>query len=227
MQAPFQLASFIVEPHRHRLLKDEESISVEPLVMRVLLRLAQNAGAIVTREDLMASVWPDGVASDASLSRAIWGLRRVLGDQTGSPRYIETIPRVGYRLIPHVTPIATQTPIPNTSAQPTWLELPTRPSGGGATSTLPLVPLPTTASQASVSLRTLQRTIMRLKATVAVLSLLVVALMVAVFAGQREHSEYVQMLKFKDASGRVDSIIVHSESPIDLSTTFKPRPPIP
>lgn len=227
MQAPFQLASFIVEPHRHRLVKDEQPIPVEPLVMRVLLRLAQDAGAIVTRDDLMASVWPDGIAGDASLSRAIWGLRRALGDQADTPRYIETIPRVGYRLIPHVMPLMAETSAQGTAPAPTWMERPAAPTGDGATSTLPVLSLPGSAAHALVNPHALQRTIVHLKVTVGILTLLVLALSVAVFVGHRDQSEYMQMLKIKDATGRVDSIIVHSAAPIDLSTTFEPRPPNP
>lgn len=57
----------------------------------------------MTRAELLAEAWPDTYVNDDSLSRAVSQLRKALGDRAGQPRYIETIPSVGYRLIPEAT----------------------------------------------------------------------------------------------------------------------------
>jgi Tol biopolymer transport system component/DNA-binding winged helix-turn-helix (wHTH) protein len=72
---------------------------LEPKTMRVLLRLARTPGQAVTREELFADVWPNVHVTEDVLNRAIYRLRRIVEDDPRSPRYIETIPTVGYRLL--------------------------------------------------------------------------------------------------------------------------------
>ena len=72
----------------------------------VLLRLLiERAGDVVTREELRAALWPDGTHVDYEhgLNNAAARLRRALDDPAASPRYVETLPRIGYRLIAPVT----------------------------------------------------------------------------------------------------------------------------
>src|SRR4051812_36296336 len=71
--------------------------------MDVLLRLAAAPGEVVTREALIADAWPRRMVNDEVLSRVIADLRGVLRDDAREARYIETLPKVGYRL---VAPIA-------------------------------------------------------------------------------------------------------------------------
>src|ERR1700751_5313672 len=64
--------------------------SVEPKAFRALLFLLLNPQKVVSKEDLLNSVWGDAAVTDGSLTRCIWLLRRVLGDDINQPRYIET-----------------------------------------------------------------------------------------------------------------------------------------
>jgi Flp pilus assembly protein TadD len=74
----------------------------------VLEALLANPGELVTREQLIARLWPRGVVDyDLSLNSAVRRLRLALGDDADSPRYIETIPRRGYRYVGPVEPSAT------------------------------------------------------------------------------------------------------------------------
>jgi TolB-like protein/DNA-binding winged helix-turn-helix (wHTH) protein len=67
---------------------------------RVLQELIAHAGSVVTREQLIALLWPKGVVDfDTSLNTAIRKLRSALGDLAETPRYVETLPRRGYRFI--------------------------------------------------------------------------------------------------------------------------------
>jgi DNA-binding winged helix-turn-helix (wHTH) protein len=74
---------------------------------RVLALLLERAGHLVYREELRQRLWPEDtfVDFDANLNTALSSLRRVLGDSSNNPFYIETAPRQGYRFIAHVIPI--------------------------------------------------------------------------------------------------------------------------
>ena len=72
---------------------------IEPRLMDLLLRLARDAGDVVPREAILADVWTGVVVDEDALARAVSRLRRALGDDAKSPRYVETIPKRGYRLI--------------------------------------------------------------------------------------------------------------------------------
>ena len=65
--------------------------------MRVLIRLVERAGEIVTREELQQEIWGDGTHVDfeAGLSTCINQIRTALGDRAASPRFVETVPRRG------------------------------------------------------------------------------------------------------------------------------------
>lgn len=82
--------------------------------IQLLAILLQSPGSLVTREELRTQLWPSDtfVDFDHSLNNAILRIREVLGDSAGTPRYIETLPRRGYRFIGHVEELATDTPEP-------------------------------------------------------------------------------------------------------------------
>ena len=92
-----------VESALHRVTGPDGPIHLEPKVMRVLVVLAEHAGQVVPKDRLLQSVWPDVFVGDEVLARAISELRRVFGDDAKAPRFIETIPKGGYRLIAPVT----------------------------------------------------------------------------------------------------------------------------
>lgn len=82
-----------------------ETSHLEPKVAAVLVCLAENSSQVVTRERLLDAVWPGSVGSDEQLTRAIGELRRALHDDPSQPKYIETVPKRGYRLLQSVRPI--------------------------------------------------------------------------------------------------------------------------
>jgi len=75
-----------------------EEARLEPKVMDVLVCLIEAEGAVVSKDDILDRVWPDAVVEEAALSRCVSELRRALGDDAKSPRYVETLPKRGYRL---------------------------------------------------------------------------------------------------------------------------------
>ena len=91
--------------------------------LRILIELLDHPGAVVRRERLVELLWPKGVVDfDGSLNAAVRKLRTALGDDSETPRYIETLPRIGYRFIGTLdTPrTATSAPIDNRRR---WLAL--------------------------------------------------------------------------------------------------------
>jgi Tol biopolymer transport system component/DNA-binding winged helix-turn-helix (wHTH) protein len=96
---PFQVGDWQVHPSLNRLTRGQEEVRVEPKVMQVLEALAETPGEVVTRDQLVARVWPGVFVTDDVLHRAIRELRRVFGDETAKPAYVETIRKRGYRLI--------------------------------------------------------------------------------------------------------------------------------
>jgi Tol biopolymer transport system component/DNA-binding winged helix-turn-helix (wHTH) protein len=98
-RAPFQAGDWIVEPELNCLRKDDQEKHLEPKVMKVLLALAQHPNHVVAKEDLIAAVWPGTFVSDDVLTRCISVLRRVTQDDASMPHFIQTVPKVGYRLL--------------------------------------------------------------------------------------------------------------------------------
>ena len=100
MQNAFSVGeSHHVEPSLNSVTGPAGAIRLEPKVMQVLVLLAAQAGQVVTKERLMRTVWPDTFVTDDVLTRAISELRRVFGDDAKESRFIQTIPKSGYRLI--------------------------------------------------------------------------------------------------------------------------------
>jgi TolB-like protein/DNA-binding winged helix-turn-helix (wHTH) protein len=103
----FRLGPWRVRPDLCTLESADRRVPLEPKIMGVLLSLAQHAPRVVTREQFIAEVWNGRAVTDEVLSRAISLLRAELGDDAQDPRFIRTVPRVGYTLIAPVEPLAT------------------------------------------------------------------------------------------------------------------------
>jgi DNA-binding winged helix-turn-helix (wHTH) protein/TolB-like protein/Flp pilus assembly protein TadD len=93
------IGDWCADPYTNELLRDAERVRVEPKAMDVLVALAQRAGTVVTRDELLARVWPGVVVGDEAVTQSIIKLRRALRDDSRAPAYIETIAKRGYRLI--------------------------------------------------------------------------------------------------------------------------------
>lgn len=109
---PFRLGRWLVRPDRNQLRQDDQVVSVEPRLMQVLVHLAGRPGEVVPRQELKVAVWQDTLVGEDSLNRVISDLRRALDDDTTTPEYIETIRKVGYRLVAPVSavePVRTET----------------------------------------------------------------------------------------------------------------------
>lgn len=106
LRTPFQAGDWIVEPELNCLRKDDEEKHLEPKVMKVLLALAEHPNHVVAKEDLIAAVWPGTFVGDDVLTRCISVLRRVTQDDASMPHFIQTVPKVGYRLLAPIHELA-------------------------------------------------------------------------------------------------------------------------
>jgi len=95
----FQLGEWLVDPILGRLTRGDTTVHLQIKVMEVLVCLAANASNLVTRRQLIESVWGAETISDNTLTHAIAELRAALGDDARNPAYIETIHRRGYLLL--------------------------------------------------------------------------------------------------------------------------------
>ena len=98
----FRFADVEVREREFLLIKAGKRISVEPKAFRVLLYLLRHPGRLISKDEIVGSVWNDSAVSDNSLTRSIAQLRRVLGDDSREPLYILTVPTVGYRFLSEV-----------------------------------------------------------------------------------------------------------------------------
>lgn len=89
----------LIRPRLNRIEHRGETVQVEPKMMEVLTVLIERAGEPVSRDELFDAVWKETVVSDDTLTRCVGELRKLFDDDARNPRVIETIPRVGYRLI--------------------------------------------------------------------------------------------------------------------------------
>jgi TolB-like protein len=92
-----------VDPRGHQLYRNGSEIKLQDLPFQILKRLLKKPGQIVTRTELRRQLWPADTFVDfeAGLNTAIRKLRNALGDDARAPRFLETVPRHGYRLIAH------------------------------------------------------------------------------------------------------------------------------
>ncbi len=110
----FRFGDWRIDPRLNRVSCPDATHQLEPKLMDLLVVLASQPGEVFTREELLDRVWPDVVVGEEVLTRGISELRRLLGDDTRTPRYIETIRKGGYRTLAPVRPIepATATTAP-------------------------------------------------------------------------------------------------------------------
>ena len=97
--ASFRLGEWRVDPALDQISRDQETVRLEPRTMRLLVRLAETPGQVVSSRELLDTVWAGVVVGPASVYQAISQLRKLLGDTDPVPTFIVTVPRKGYRLI--------------------------------------------------------------------------------------------------------------------------------
>src|SRR5690242_19362704 len=103
MAARLSFGAYELDVAGRELRKNGVRVRLQEQPFLVLATLLDSRGRLVTREELRTQLWKDGtfVDFDQSLNKAVNRLRDVLNDDASHPRYIETIPRRGYRFVAH------------------------------------------------------------------------------------------------------------------------------
>jgi DNA-binding winged helix-turn-helix (wHTH) protein len=102
VDALLRFDAFELDRRRGVLLREGVTIDLQPKQFDALVLFATSGGRLVTREELHAALWPGVHVADDSLQQVVSKLRRALGDAVREPRFLETVPRRGYRFLPNV-----------------------------------------------------------------------------------------------------------------------------
>lgn len=98
MTDTYRFGPFELDPRTAELRRNGEPVPLQLQPARILVLLVERAGALVSREEIRARVWPDRVVDyEQGLNYAIRQIRAALGDDADAPAYVETLPRRGYR----------------------------------------------------------------------------------------------------------------------------------
>ena len=95
----YQFGPFCLDAAERVLLRDGRLVPLPAKVLSTLLLLVRNNGRVVEKNVLMQEVWPDEYVEEGNLAQHIFILRKALGESTDHPKYIETVPRRGYRFV--------------------------------------------------------------------------------------------------------------------------------
>ncbi len=117
---PLRIGDWRLDSQLGQLARGQTVEKLEARTLRLLQYLANRAGETVSIDELLDNVWSGVVVTQDSVYQAIKALRRLLGDDPKNPRYIVTVPRLGYRLVASVSPwidetatLAVESPAPN------------------------------------------------------------------------------------------------------------------
>src|SRR5262245_32743466 len=97
IRGPYQFGPFQLDARERRLSRGAEVIPLRLKVFDTLVVLVENAGRLVTKQELLDTVWPETAVEENNLNHNVSVLRKALGEPATGQHYIETVPRVGYR----------------------------------------------------------------------------------------------------------------------------------
>jgi DNA-binding winged helix-turn-helix (wHTH) protein len=100
-----QFGAVTLIPEERLLLRDGQPVSLTPKAFDLLVVLATNPGRLLTKEHLLEAVWPHTTVEESNLSYHVFAIRKALGEQADGDRYIETVPKQGYRFVAPVVQV--------------------------------------------------------------------------------------------------------------------------
>jgi DNA-binding winged helix-turn-helix (wHTH) protein len=98
----YEFDSYQVDARRRLLFHEGRPVHVTPKAFEILLGLVRSGGRVISKDELMTTIWPNCFVEEGNLAQNIFLLRRVLGERKNEHKYIITIPGVGYRFAPYV-----------------------------------------------------------------------------------------------------------------------------
>jgi DNA-binding winged helix-turn-helix (wHTH) protein/tetratricopeptide (TPR) repeat protein len=109
-QSTYRFGEFLLDRSRRTLLRGADPVVLTPKAFDTLLALIERRDRVVSKDELMQVLWPRVVVEEANLSQNVFFVRKALGDNPQSPRFIATIPGTGYRFVGAVDPATTEPP---------------------------------------------------------------------------------------------------------------------
>src|SRR6204780_3432573 len=101
-QVAYEFGQFTLVPTEKRVLCDGKVVPLAPKVFDTLVLLVKNQGRLLEREGLLRALWPHSVVEEVALAHNVSQLRKALGDPAEDPKFIETVPKRGYRFLASV-----------------------------------------------------------------------------------------------------------------------------
>jgi TolB-like protein/DNA-binding winged helix-turn-helix (wHTH) protein/Tfp pilus assembly protein PilF len=101
----YRFADFTLEVSEHRLRRGSQEIYLRPKTFETLLYLVEHHSHLVKKDELLDTLWADTIVTESTLTHCIEEVRQALQDDAHHPRYLKTIPRVGYKFIAEVEEI--------------------------------------------------------------------------------------------------------------------------
>jgi DNA-binding winged helix-turn-helix (wHTH) protein len=95
----YEFGPFVLDPAEHTLLSDGQPVPLRPKVFDTLLVLVKRHGHLVEKEELMDALWPGQEVEEGNLNKTVSLLRLALGGSDDGGKYIETVPKCGYRFV--------------------------------------------------------------------------------------------------------------------------------
>jgi len=116
----YEFAGFRLDARNHKLYRKDsgELVHLTPKVAELLTLFVQSRGQLLTKNEILDTVWADLIVEESNLSQSIFLLRKALGDDPKEPRFILTIPNRGYQFISAVTEAAAEEPAPKAAVIP-------------------------------------------------------------------------------------------------------------
>ena len=119
----YEFAGFRLDARNHKLYRKDsgELVHLTPKVAELLTLFVQSGGRLMTKDEILDSVWADLIVEESNLSQSIFLLRKALGDDPKEPRFVLTIPNRGYQFIAAVNEATAEEPTPKAAVIPSPL----------------------------------------------------------------------------------------------------------
>ena len=115
----YEFGLFRLNAGERLLLRQGQTIPLQPKTFDLLLVLVQNPGHLLEKEELLKAVWPDTIVEEVNLANNISLLRKALGEDSSEQRFVETVPRRGYRFVANVLKVGEREELTSTAQSAT------------------------------------------------------------------------------------------------------------
>jgi DNA-binding winged helix-turn-helix (wHTH) protein/tetratricopeptide (TPR) repeat protein len=106
----YAFGPFVLDPGAYRLLKHDTPLALSPKALDLLLLFVDRPAMLLTKDDILAALWPDVAVTDNAITKVVSEVRQALGDDSSSPQYVETVARRGYRFVAAIEKLSLDTP---------------------------------------------------------------------------------------------------------------------